>query len=142
VVDALKLPSFGTGFREPDDVTKEILMPKTPAYMSKRFIAVAAASMALAVTLAPRPVFAASGLVSQVEYNVSAHILALELNHSTATLYLAQITTPGCGLTALTADEVKMILSIAQASYLSGRNVSIGTATCGSSTYITDIALQ
>jgi hypothetical protein len=111
------------------------------AHVSKRLIiAVAAVFMAVAVTIPARPARADTGTVTQVEYNVSAHILGVKIS-STGTLYLAQTVSPGCGI-SVNADELKMIQSIAQASYLSGRSVSIGSAVCNAQTYITDIALM
>jgi hypothetical protein len=119
-------------------------MLKKSARISNRPVALAGAVLALVVMFAARPVFAASGTVSQVEYNVSAHVLALEINQSNSTLFLAQTVPPGgcTNVPAMSVDEIKTILTIAQASYLSGRSISLGTAVCNGSTFITDIALQ
>jgi len=107
-------------------------------YVPKRLaMTVAAICVAVAVMVSARPALAATGVVTQVEYNVSAHILGVTIN---GVQYLAQTTSPGCGI-SVSSDELKMIQSIAQASYLSGRTVSIGTTVCNSQNYINDIAL-
>jgi len=60
----------------------------------------------------------------------------LNVNLSTGVYYADVGISPGCGLSAPTADAVRMWQSLAQSALLSGKTVSVGYSDCGGYHYI------
>ena len=83
----------------------------------------------------------------QVELNASNSAnpyLMVQLNGNTSINYVAQQSSPCSGAPSLSADTVKMFLSLAQAAVLAGRSLTIYYNSCsGSATpYIYDMVLM
>jgi hypothetical protein len=100
----------------------------------------------ITLTAASRSALAAgtSGAVTQVEYlanNPSNPQLLVQLNYNGSVNYTAQQTSPGCGVPALSADSMKLLMSLAQSTLLAGKNATIYYNACGSTNYIYDIVL-
>lgn len=55
--------------------------------------------------------------------------------------YVAQPTSPGCSIPAISADTLKIWASLAQASVLSGKTLTIYYDDCSGTHYITDLVL-
>ncbi len=114
-----------------------------------RMIVVCAAVLVGGITLtaASRPAHASAGItgaVTQVEYlaaNPSNPQLLVQLNYNSGINYYAQQASPGCGVPALSADSMKLLMSLAQSTLLAGKNATIYYNTCGGFNYIYDIVL-
>lgn len=112
------------------------------------FATIAGITAALFITLGAGSAQAAgiTGAATQVELNAgnsSNPVLMVQLNNNHSINYLAQQSSPCSGVPSLSADSVKILLSLAQAAVLAGKNITIYYNTCsGSSTpYIYDIVL-
>jgi hypothetical protein len=99
---------------------------------------------ALAVCGVSTSALAADGQVTQVEYlaNSTNPVLMLQLGGNTTVNYLAQQTSPGCSIAALSVETIKLFHSMAQTSLLAGKNVTLYTTTCNSKLYVYDIVLK
>lgn len=77
----------------------------------------------------------ASGGLNQVEYPGSLMIQYAGVN------YQAFLTSPCSGIPGYSADTIKIWASLAQASLLSGKTLTIYYSDCGSGHYISDLVL-
>lgn len=122
-------------------------MTKKPATFTKTIVAIAAIVGAITLAGFARTAAAASansGPVTQVEYNAGSTAnpqLFIQLNGNSSINYIAQQSSPGCGVPALSIDTVKLFLSIAQSALLAGKNATIYTNLCGSTNYIYDVVM-
>ncbi len=122
-------------------------MNKKTSLLTRSIVACAALVGALVVTVASRPALASAGItgpITQVEYlaaNPSNPQLLVQVNGNTSVNYTAQQVSPGCGVPALSADSMKMLLSQAQAALLAGKNATVYYNACGSINYIYDIVM-
>jgi hypothetical protein len=98
----------------------------------------------LAVSVVSASALAADGQITQVEYlaNTTSPVLMIQLNGNATVNYLAQQTSPGCGIANLSVDTIKLFHSMAQSSLLAGKNVTLYTTTCNSKPYVYDIVLK
>ena len=83
----------------------------------------------------------------QVELNASNSSnpqLMVQLSSNTSINYFAQQSSPCSGVPSLSADSIKMFLSLAQAAVLAGKSITIYYNYCsgGSIPYIYDIVLM
>jgi hypothetical protein len=120
-------------------------MRKTPRRTTKKLWTFASLSAAAAASLVVTSASAASvGPVSQVEYNANGGSnpqLMIQVNGG-ATNYFAQQNSPCTGVPSQSIETIKIFLSIAQASLLSGKKVTLYTNTCSNGTqYIYDIVM-
>jgi hypothetical protein len=120
-------------------------MSKPCARTTKKLAAIVTLGAAMAATFVATRAYAAGGVgpVSQVEYNAdggSNPRLMIQINGA-GTNYFVQQSSPCSGVPSQSIETIKMFLSIAQASLLSGKKVTLYTNSCGSTQYIYDIVM-
>ena len=121
-------------------------MSKTTARTTKKLTTIVSLGAAMAATFVAAPSSAAGGVgpVTQVEYNAdggSNPRLMIQINGVGSTNYFAQQTSPCSGVPGQSIETIKIFLSIAQASLLTGRKVTLYTNSCGGTQYIYDIVM-
>jgi hypothetical protein len=86
----------------------------------------------------------AAGAITQVEFNAANATFPqfiLQLNSATTNYYAQAQTSPGCGITALSADSLKAMQSFAQTAFLAGKTVNVSFTPCGGFNYIFGISM-
>jgi hypothetical protein len=109
---------------------------------NKRRVILVALATACVLMGASRSALAVNSPVTQLEYLSTTNTLIIQItNAGNFEYYKAQLTSPGCNIAATSIDTIKIWLSIAQASLLSGKNVTLYSTTCNSQNYLYDIVL-
>jgi hypothetical protein len=83
-----------------------------------------------------------TGTVTFVEYQVISTGNEQFVLKQGGINYIAEQTSPGCGIPNLSADAIKQFSSLAQAAYLAGKTVTIQYTSCLTFNWITAVADQ